>query len=136
MSALPAIAQPASTDGKQWRHGLSLFGDLKYPAGFKHFDYVNPQGAKAGLARFGVPGPFDNFSVVIRGVKGNIAAGIDAIYQQLITPALDEVSGEYGLLAEALSHPAGFSSVIDRLCPKARWDDGQPITTDDVTLSF
>src|ERR1044072_9280055 len=136
MSALPAIAQPASTDGKQWRHGLSLFGDLKYPAGFKHFDYVNPEAPKAGLVRFGVPGTFDNFNVVIRGVKGNIAAGIDAIYQRLITPALDEVSGEYGLLAEALSHPADFSSVIYRLRANARWHDGKPITTDDVIFSF
>ena len=57
-------------DDKQWRHGLSLFGDLKYPAGFKHFDYVNPAAPKAGTVRLGVSGTFDNFNVVIRGVKG------------------------------------------------------------------
>ena len=136
VSSLPAFAPSALADDKQWRHGLSLFGDLKYPAGFKHFDYVNPQAPKGGAVRFGVSGTFDNFNVVIRGVKGNIAAGVDAIYQRLITPAFDEVSAEYGLLAESLSHPADFSSVIYRLRPNARWHDGKPVTTDDVIFSF
>jgi microcin C transport system substrate-binding protein len=134
VSSLSAFAQSAGD--KQWRHGLSLFGDLKYPAGFKHFDYVNPAAPKAGAVRMGMSGTFDNFNVVIRGVKGSIAAGIDSIYQRLITPAFDEVSGEYGLLAEAVSHPADFSSVIYRLRPDARWHDGKPITTDDVIFSF
>ena len=135
-AALPQFAPPALADDKQWRHGLSLFGDLKYPAGFKHFEYVNPAAPKAGVVRFGVPGTFDNFNVVVRGVKGNIAAGVDAIYQRLITPALDEVSGEYGLLAEAVSYPADFSRVTYRLRANAKWHDGKPITTDDVIFSF
>jgi microcin C transport system substrate-binding protein len=121
---------------KQWRHGLSLFGDLKYPAGFKHFDYVNPAAPKAGVVRLGVPGTFDNFNVVIRGVKGAIAGGIDAIYERLMTSAFDEVSGEYGLLAEAVRHPADFSSVTYRLRANAKWHDGKPVTTDDVIFSF
>jgi len=135
-AALPAFAPSALADDKQWRHGLSLFGDLKYPAGFKHFDYVNPAAPKAGAVRLGVPGTFDNFNVVIRGVKGNIAAGIDAIYERLMTSAFDEVSGEYGLLAEAVSHPADFSSVTYRLRANAKWHDGKPVTTDDVIFSF
>ena len=135
-SAVPAFAPAARADEKQWRHGLSLFGDLKYPAGFKHFDYVNPAAPKAGAVRLGVPGTFDNFNVVIRGVKGNIAAGIDAIYERLMTSAFDEVSGEYGLLAEAVSHPADFSSVTYRLRANAKWHDGKPVTTDDVIFSF
>ena len=135
-SAVPAFAPAARADEKQWRHGLSLFGDLKYPAGFKHFDYVNPAAPKAGAVRLGVPGTFDNFNVVIRGVKGNIAAGIDAIYERLLTSAFDEVSGEYGLLAEAVSHPADFSSVTYRLRANAKWHDGKPVTTDDVIFSF
>jgi len=135
-AALPAFAPSALANDKQWRHGLSLFGDLKYPAGFKHFDYVNPAAPKAGVVRLGVPGTFDNFNVVIRGVKGAIAGGIDAIYERLMTSAFDEVSGEYGLLAEAVRHPADFSSVTYRLRANAKWHDGKPVTTDDVIFSF
>ena len=135
-AALPAFAPTALANDKQWRHGLSLFGDLKYPAGFKHFDYVNPAAPKAGVVRLGVPGTFDNFNVVIRGVKGAIAGGIDAIYERLMTSAFDEVSGEYGLLAEAVRHPADFSSVTYRLRANAKWHDGKPVTTDDVIFSF
>jgi len=126
----------AKAETKVWRHGLSLFGDLKYPAGFKHFDYVNPNAPKGGVIRLGGFGTFDNFNIVIRGVKGTIVAGIDLIYERLITPALDEVTGEYGQLAEAVSHPADFGSVTYRLRAEARWHDGKPVTVEDVIFSF
>ena len=58
-----------------WRHGLSLFGDLKYPAGFKQFDYVNANAPKGGTARQIALGTFDNFNMVVAGVKGTLAAG-------------------------------------------------------------
>ncbi|MCY4100246.1 MAG: ABC transporter substrate-binding protein, partial [Rhodobacteraceae bacterium] len=29
-------------------HGISKFGNLKYPSDFEHFDYVNPQAPKGG----------------------------------------------------------------------------------------
>ena len=54
-------------------------------------------------------GTFDNFNMVVAGVKGSLAAGIDLIYDTLMVSALDEVSTEYGLLAEAVSHPDGSS---------------------------
>ena len=98
-----------------WRHGLSLFGDIKYPADFKHFDYVNPDAPKGGAARQIAVGTFDNFNIVVAGVKGSLAAGVGLIYESLMTPSLDEVSTEYGLLAEAVSHPDDFSSVTYRL---------------------
>ena len=93
-----------------FRHGLSLFGDLKYPADFKHFDYVNPNAPKGGVVRQSAIGTFDNFNIVVAGVKGSLAIGVELIYNSLMAPALDEVSTEYGLLAEAVSHPDDFSS--------------------------
>jgi microcin C transport system substrate-binding protein len=119
-----------------WRHGLSLFGDLKYPAGFPYFDYVNTKAPKGGAARLIALGTFDNFNLVVAGVKGNIAGGIDLLYDTLMVPALDEVSTEYGLIAEAVSYPADFSSVTYRLRPNGKWHDGKPITQDDVIFSF
>ena len=119
-----------------FRHGLSLFGDLKYPADFKHFNYVNPNAPKGGVVRQSAIGTFDNFNIVVAGVKGSLAIGIELIYDSLMVPALDEVSAEYGLLAEGASYPDDFSYVIYRLRPQARWHDGQPVTPGDVIFSF
>ncbi|HTI03221.1 MAG TPA: ABC transporter substrate-binding protein, partial [Acidisoma sp.] len=111
--AAPA-ASPAGEPA--WRHGLSLFGDIKYPAGFKHFDYVNPAAPKGGTVRLGVSGQtFDNFNRVIAGVKGNLAAGVTLLHDTLLVEALDEVSTEYGLLAESVNYPDDFSWVVYRL---------------------
>ena len=88
-----------------FRHGLSLFGHLKYPADFRHFDYVNPNAPKGGVVRQSAIGTFDNFNIVVAGVKGSLAIGIELIYDSLMVPALDEVSAEYGLLAEGACIP-------------------------------
>ncbi len=117
-----------------WRHGSSLMGEPKYPKDFAHFAYVNPQAPKGGTLRLSDTGTFDSFNPVL--AKGNAASGLDLIYEHLMTSALDEVSTEYGEIAEALTWPADFSSVTYRLNPKARWHDGKPITPDDVVWSF
>ena len=73
VAAAQSAAQAAAPT---WRHGLSLFGDLRYPAGFKHFDYVNPAAPKGGTVRLIAGGQtFDNLNLVVSGVKGNLAAG-------------------------------------------------------------
>ncbi len=131
-----AFAQSAQGGEKQWRHGLSLFGTLRYPPGFKHFEYVNPAAPKAGLARMIAIGTFDNLNLVVAGVRGSLAAGVSLIYDTLMTSSMDEVSTGYGLLAEAVSNPADFSSVTYRLRSEAKWHDGKPVTPDDVIFSF
>ena len=119
-----------------WRHALSLFGDVKYPADFKRFDYVNPDAPKGGTVRQILIGTFDNFNLVVAGVKGSLAGGVQLIYESLMTQSLDEVSTEYGALAEAVSHPEDFSSVTYRLRAEAKWHDGKPVTPDDVIFSL
>jgi microcin C transport system substrate-binding protein len=121
---------------KVWRHGLSLFGDLKYPPGFKQFDYVNPNAPKGGSVRLTGFGTYDNFNIVVAGVKGNLALGLTYVYETLMTPAPDEVSTEYGLLAESVSHPDDFASVTYRLRASAKWHDGKPVTPEDVIFSY
>ena len=136
---LPAIesarAQTASGE-PAWRHALSLFGDVKYPADFKHFDYVNPDAPKGGVARMISIGTFDNFNLAVAGVKGSIAPAAALIYETLMTRSQDEVAAEYGLLAEAAAHPDDFGWVIYRLRKEARWHDGKPVTPEDVIFSF
>ena len=135
---LPAAspAQAQATGEPAWRHALSLFGDIKYPAGFKRFDYVNPDAPKGGVARQLEVGTFDNFNIVVAGLKGAIASGVGLIYQALTSQALDEVATAYGLLAEAVAYPDDYSYVTYRLRSEARWHDGKPVTPDDVIFSF
>ncbi|HEY0908645.1 MAG TPA: ABC transporter substrate-binding protein, partial [Bradyrhizobium sp.] len=91
--AQTAAGEPA------WRHALSLFGDIKYPADFKRFDYVNPDAPKGGVARIISIGTFDNFNIAVMGVKGNIAPAATLVNETLMTQSQDEITTEYGLLA-------------------------------------
>ena len=70
------------------------------------------------------------------GVKGSLAGGIDLIYDTLMVAALDEVSTEYGLLAEAVRHPPDHAFVTYRLRAEAKWHDGKPVSADDVIFSY
>jgi microcin C transport system substrate-binding protein len=137
-----AAAQAAKETAKEaaparnWKHGLSLFGEPHYPNGFKHFDYVNPAAPQGGVVRQVGFGTFDNFNAVVSGVKGNLASGLELVLENLTTPALDEISTDYGLLAEAVSYPPDRTSVTYRLRANARWHDGKPVTPEDVIFSF
>jgi microcin C transport system substrate-binding protein len=91
MLANPAAAQTGA-EGLKWWHGLSLFGEFRYPPGFKHFDYVNPHAPKLGAVRMMALGSFDNFNEVVAGLKGSLAMGAGAISDTLMVAALDEVS--------------------------------------------
>jgi microcin C transport system substrate-binding protein len=119
-----------------WRHALSLFGDIKYPADFKRFDYVNPDAPKGGIARTISIGTYDNFNIAVSGIKGSIAPAVAMIYETLMSRSEDEITTEYGHLAEAAAHPDDFSWVVYRLRKEARWHDGQPVTPDDVIYSL
>jgi microcin C transport system substrate-binding protein len=129
-----ALAQmPAQ---REWKHGLSLFGELKYADGFRHFDYVNANAPKAGAARLIGFGTFDNFNTVVAGVKGTLAGGVDLLYDSLLVTAMDEVAVGYALLAEAVTSPDDHSSVTYRLRANAKWHDGMPVTVEDVLFSL
>lgn len=138
LTRLPLIdtANAQSAAEPAWRHGLSLFGEIKYPADFKRFDYVNPDAPKGGVVRLIAIGTFDNFNIAVAGIKGNIAAAVPQIYETLMARAQDEVTTQYGLLAEAASHPDDFSWVLYRLRKEARWHDGKPVTPEDVVFTL
>ncbi len=134
-AASPALAETVSGE-PAWRHALSLFSDIKYPAGFKRFDYVNPDAPKGGVVRMISIGTFDNFNIAVMGVKGSIAPAAVLLNETLMTRAQDEIATEYGLLAEGAAHPDDFAFVIYRLRKEARWHDGQPVTPEDVIFSI
>ena len=135
-SALPFLATPTILRAaeKDWRHGMSLFGDLKYGEGFKHFDYVNADAPKAGAARTSSTGSFDSFNIFT--FKGAPAALVGQTFDTLFATALDEPSSMYGNIASHAWHPEDYSSVTFKLNPKARFHDGSPITPEDVIWSM
>lgn len=119
------------------RHGLSIFGDLKYPAGFSHFDYVNPDAPKGGrIVTMGTGSltTYDSFNGYI--LKGDAAQNIELLFDSLMTRANDEPDAMYGLVAESADVAADGMSVTFRLRPEAKFSDGTPVTADDVVTSF
>jgi microcin C transport system substrate-binding protein len=128
--ATPATAQNDTTRA----HGIAMHGDLKYPPGFAHFDYVNPNAVKGGTVRYSALGTFDSLNpFVLRSVA---AANAAEIYDTLLVASADEAFSEYGLLAESVEMPADRAWVLFHLRPEARWHDGRPVTADDVVFTF
>jgi microcin C transport system substrate-binding protein len=132
LAPLAIMPSAASAQERQFRHGATMFESLKYPAGFKHFDYVNPNAPKGGKLRLGVLGSFDSLNA--NTLKGDpIDPGVN---ETLMARALDEPSSEYGLLAESVWYPDDYSQVVYRLRPEAKFHDGERVKPEDVIFSF
>lgn len=119
------------------RHGLSVFGDLKYPPDFKNFAYVNPDAPKGGrLALIGPGGvtTFDSFNNFI--IKGDAAQGLELVFDSLMTRAVDEPDAVYGLIAKSAEVAPDGMSVTFTLRPEAKFADGSNVTAEDVAASF
>ncbi|MGV8937906.1 MAG: extracellular solute-binding protein [Allorhizobium sp.] len=131
-------ATAAKADGEVWRHALALDSEIKYPPGFAHFDYVNPQAPKGGTLKLSSAGTFDSFNPILD--KGELVPGITygkgLVFETLTTKAEDEISTAYGLLAEGVSVADDIGSVTFRLRSQAKWADGMPVTPEDVVFSF
>ena len=133
--SLCAVSAQAAETIPQPTHGIAMHGAVKYPLGFKHFDYVNPNAPKGGVVRLAnVGSTFDNLNPFI--FKGLPAAGASFPFETLMTPSADEAFSQYGLIAESIQTPPDRSWVIFTLRSQARWHDGHPITADDVLFSF
>ncbi|HCB13170.1 MAG TPA: hypothetical protein DEP36_06325, partial [Gammaproteobacteria bacterium] len=125
---------PATVAFADPMHGIALHGQPKYGPDFSHFDYVNPNAPKGGEARFSAIGSFDTFNPF--NIKGESAAGISQLFESLMTSSADEPFSEYGLIAESVEIPDDRSSVTFTIRPQAKFNDGSPVTADDVLFSF
>ncbi len=136
-AALLALAAGIATAASaEPRHGISAFGDLKYPPDFRHFDYVAPSAPKGGrLALVGGALTFDSFNPFI--LKGEAAQGVgDLVFESLMVRANDEPDAMYAAIARSADIAADRLSVTFELRPEARFSDQTPVTVDDVVFSF
>ena len=116
-------------------YALSLHGAPKYPAGFAHFDYVNPDAPKGGTLRQSAIGSYDNFNPYAdRGVALQGSEGL--LFDPLMAFSEDEIEVCYGLIAEKVEYPADYSWIVFYINPRARAQNGDAITSDDVVLTF
>ena len=117
------------------QHALTLYGEKpKYPPGFAHFEYVNPDAPKGGTLRKAGFGSFDSLNPFIN--KGVAADDIGLVYDTLTTNSLDEPFTVYGLLAEKIEKGPNNEWVRFYLRPEARFHDGEPVEAEDVVFSF
>lgn len=124
---------------KTWAaHAYSQFGDIKYPAGFPHFEWVNPNAPKGGDLELVPPLRITNFDKYNPfTLKGSSAPGLGAlVFESLLTGSMDEPTTAYGLLAEDIAVAADGLSVTFRLHAAARFHDGTPVMAADVKHSF
>jgi microcin C transport system substrate-binding protein len=142
VAAFPIGAAAAPEAGEVESHGLSAFGDLKYPADFHHFAYVDPQAHKGGV--FSQTGSvrylnqnfltFNSLNGFI--LRGDAALGIERTFATLMKRAWDEPDAVYGLAARAVRISADRRTYRYLLRPEARFHDGSPLTAHDVAFSL
>ena len=118
-------------------HAYAQFGDIKYPAGFSHFAWVNPDAPKGGDIDLVPPlriTSFDKYNPFT--LKGTAAPSLGLVFETLLTGTMDEPTTAYGLLAEDVHVAPDKLSATFRLNPKARFHNGKPVMAADVKHSF
>lgn len=135
MLFLIAFAQSLhAEDGKIIKsHGYSRFGDLKYPADFKHLEYVNPNAPKGGEFSSFSLGSFDNIHRYTH--KGEHAGSASIFFETLMAGTADEVDSIYGLLAETIEYPESLQWAIFTIRSEAKFSDGSDIKASDAVFS-
>jgi microcin C transport system substrate-binding protein len=127
LGGLPARAEVPT-------YGISLAGHLAMPEGFDHLPYVNPDAPKGGEVTLGAIGSFDSFNPFV--LRGLAAGEIGGIYDTLLRESADEPSTSYGHVAESIVVAPDHRSVTFVLRPQARFNDGHPLTAEDVAWTF
>ncbi len=133
---------PASAEDAPARHGMSAFGDLKYPADFKHFDYADPSAPKGGtFSHLGSTREFNQNFLTFNSLnsfilKGDAAQGMQLTFATLMVRAEDEPDAMYGLAAQAVQISPDGLTYRFLIRPEAKFHDGSKLTAHDVAFSL
>jgi len=115
-------------------NSICLHGKAKYPSDFTHFDYADPDAPKGGTLTLAAIGTYDSFNMY--AIRGNPDANISMINDTLMTPSEDEPETYYALIAQKIEYPDDYSYVTFYINTNAKFQDGKPITPDDVVFSY
>lgn len=132
--ALAAFATTLRADDLTVTHGVSTFGELKYPADFEHLEYVNPDAPKGGELSFAWSGSFDSMHPYSRKGRSSVLSSV--FFESMLEGTADEIGSAYGLLAETISFPEDRSYVIFKIRDAAKFSDGTPVTAQDALFSY
>ena len=131
--ALGLTGLARAQDGTVESHGYSFFGDLKYPADFTHLDYVNPDAPEGGEISTWSQGNFDSFNQYARA---GVPAALNTIgTESILSSTADDPYGLYCYLCTTLEYPEDLSWVIFNLRDDVRFQDGTPMTAEDVKFT-
>ena len=138
VAAVGASAGESAPAATVWSHAFAVYGEPKYPAGFAHYDYVNPDAPKRGTLNLGNPDRRSSFTRLNPYLlKGSGAFGSYFFcFETLFDPSQDEAGVMYGLVAEAIQVAPDLSSVSFRINPRARFNNGDPVTAADIKYAF
>ena len=140
-AAFPALGRAENPSGEAL-HGLSAFGDLKYPRDFEAFDYASPDAPVGGTFNF-QPGywyynqntqTFNTMNSLVR--RGDAPPRMEQCFDSLMVDAWDEPDAIYCHLSESVTISQDRNRFTFRLRPEARWHDGTPVTAQDVAFTY
>ena len=122
-----------SLESLEFKHGIALYDDLKYPPDYSHLEYLNPNAPKGGTLVLPTGTNFDTFAPIAE--RGTGAPGRRFQNDSLIIRSGDELSAFYGRIADGIAVTDDGTTIVFRIHPQARWRDGVPITSTDVAFS-
>ncbi|MCC7276027.1 MAG: ABC transporter substrate-binding protein [Alphaproteobacteria bacterium] len=129
-AAAIGLARPADA-----AHAIAMHGEPALPPGFAHLPYADPAASRGGRLVSAAVGSFDSLNPFV--IKGVPARGLrQYVFESLLTRNEDEPFTLYGLLAEDVETPPDRAWVTFTLNPAARFQNGQPVTVEDVLFSL
>ena len=129
------IATQAVAANAEPRHGLSVFGDLKYGPSFEHFDYVNPLAPKGGAIKISGLDTFETIHpFILKGRKELLAEPL--LYDTLMARSFDEPDSYYSLIAKTVEIPKDKRWIAFNIDPRAKFHDGTQVTASDIVFTF
>lgn len=135
LGAAAAFVLVASAAASAPKHGIAMYGDPDLPPDFAHLPYANPDAPTGGKMVTANVGSFDSLNPYIQ--KGSVHWQLRYLTgDSLMGRSLDEPFSLYGVIAESIETGPDRDWVEFTLREGAQFNDGTPITVEDVIWSY